>query len=117
MEILDRQEERNKDEGEANCDGDEDLDVGGEGQPRLKNILQLIRPIPTHWNSTYYLVKRALALKEGLLQFTNSQRTCPGEYPTTIPIDDNVEVFIRSYSSTTTPTHPYYVPKLCPRRS
>ena len=72
MEILDQQEERSKDEGEADCDRDEDLDVGGERQPRLENILRLIRPVPTRWNSTYYLVNRALALKEALLQFTNS---------------------------------------------
>ena len=39
MEILDRQEERSEDEGEADCDGDKELDVGGEGQPRLKNTL------------------------------------------------------------------------------
>ena len=72
MEILDRQEERSKDEGEAVCDGDEDFEVRGEGQPRLKKVLQLIRPMPKHWNSTYYLVKWALALKEALVQFTNS---------------------------------------------
>ena len=57
MEILDREEERSDDEGEANFDGDEDLEVGGEGEPRLKRVLQLIRPVPTRWNSTYYLVK------------------------------------------------------------
>ena len=47
MEILDWQEERSEDETKADCDGDEDLVVGGEGQPQLKNILQLIRPMPT----------------------------------------------------------------------
>ena len=57
MEILDQEEERSDDEGEADFDGDEDLEVGGEGEPRLKKVLQLIRPVPTHWNSTYYLVK------------------------------------------------------------
>ena len=31
-----------------------------------------------------------------------------------IPIDDNVEVFIRSYSCTTTPVHPSYARMLCP---
>ena len=67
MEILDRQEERSDDEGEADFDGDEDLEVGGEGDPRLKRALQLIRPVPTRWNSTHYLMKRALALKEALV--------------------------------------------------
>ena len=64
MEILDWEEERSDDEGEADFDGDEDLEVGGEGEPPLKRVLQLIRPMPTCWNSTYYLIKRALALKE-----------------------------------------------------
>ena len=117
IEILHREEERSKDEGEAACDGDEDLEVEGEGQPYLMKVLQLIRPVLTRWHSIYYLVKRALALKEALVQFTNSQRPCLGEHPTTISVDDNVEVFIQSYSSTTTPAHPYYAPKLCPRRS
>ena len=67
MEIPGREEERNDDEGEADLDGDEDLEVGGEGEPRLKRALQLIRPMLTRWNSTYYLVKRALALKDGLV--------------------------------------------------
>ena len=83
--------------------GDEDFNVGGEGQPRLKKVLQLLRPVGTRWNSTYYLIKRALALKDSLVMFTNSERACNGEYLTTSPIDDNVEVFIWSYSCTTDP--------------
>ena len=47
MEILDREEERSDDEGETGFDGDEDFEVGGEGEPRLKKILQLIRPMST----------------------------------------------------------------------
>ena len=38
MRILDREEERSDDEGEADFDGDEDLEVGGEGEPRLKKV-------------------------------------------------------------------------------
>ena len=57
MEILDREEERSDDEGEADFDGDEDLEVGGEGKPHLKRVLRLIRSVPTRWNSTYYLMK------------------------------------------------------------
>ena len=67
MEILDPEEERSDDEGEPDLDGDEDLEVGGVGEPHLKRVLQLIRPMPTRWNSTYYLVKRALALKDALV--------------------------------------------------
>ena len=57
MRILDREEEHSDDEGEADFDRDEDLEVGGEGEPYLKKVLRLIRPVPTCWNSTYYLVK------------------------------------------------------------
>ena len=102
MKILDREEERNDDEGEADFDGDEDLEVGGEGEPCLKRVLRLIRPVPTRWNSTYYLVKRALALKEALVQFVACHAPRPSEHTTTIPVDDNVEVFVRSCSWTMT---------------
>ena len=102
MEILDREEEDSDDEGEPDLDGDEDLEVGGEGEPCLKRVLQLIRLVPTHWNSTYYLVKRALALKDALGQFVACHPPHLGEHPTTIPVEDNVEVFIRSCSWTTT---------------
>ena len=94
MEILHREEERSDDEGEADFDGDEDLEVGGDGEPRLKRVLQLIRPVPTHWNSACYLVKRALALKEALVQFAACHPPRLGEHPATIPIDYNVEVFV-----------------------
>ena len=47
MEILDQEEERNDDEGEAGFARDEDLEVGGEGEPRLKKVLRLIRPVLT----------------------------------------------------------------------
>ena len=46
---------------DADYDGDEDFDVGGEGQPHLKQVLQLLRPVLTCWNSMYYTIKRALA--------------------------------------------------------
>ena len=102
MNILDWEEEGSDDEGEADFDGDEDLEVGGEGEPRLKRVLQLIRLVPTRWNSTYYLVKRALALKEALVQFVACYAPRLGEHPATIPVDDNVEVLVRSCSWTTT---------------
>ena len=57
MGILDREEECNDDEGEAEFDRDEDLEVEGGAEAHLKKVLQLIRPVSTHWNSTYYLVK------------------------------------------------------------
>ena len=39
MGILDQEEERSDDEGEADFDGDEDSEVGGEGEARLKKVL------------------------------------------------------------------------------
>ena len=102
MEIVDREEEDSDDEREANFDGDEDLEVGREGEPRLKRVLRLIRPVLTRWNSTYYLVKRALALKDALVQFAAYHPPRPGEHPAMISVDDNVEVFVWSCSWTTT---------------
>ena len=113
MEILNWEEGRSDDERKADFDRDEDFKVGGEGQPRFKKVLRLLRPMVTHWNFMYYTIKRALALKNSLVVFTNSERARNGEYPTMSPIDDNVEVFIQSYSCTTTPIHPSYARKLC----
>ena len=42
---------------DANYDGDEDFFVGGEGQPHLKQVLRMLRPVPTRWNSMYYIIK------------------------------------------------------------
>ena len=44
MKVQNR-EECNDDEREANFDGDEDFAIGGEGQPHLKKVLQLLRPM------------------------------------------------------------------------
>ena len=51
LKILQRAEELSDDESDADYDGDEDFDVGGEGQPRLKQVLRFLRPMPTRWNS------------------------------------------------------------------
>ena len=63
----------------------------------------------------YYLIKRALALKDSLVMFTNSEGDRNGESPTRSPIDDNVEVFLWRYFCTRTVAHPSYAPKLCSR--
>ena len=117
LEILNWEEERSDDEREADFDGDEDFEVGGEGQSRLKKVLRLVRPVATRWNSMYYLIKRALALKDSLVMFTNSEGAHNGESPTMSPVDDNVEVFLWRYSCTRTFAHPSYAPKLCSRRN
>ena len=74
-------EERNDDESDADYDGEEDFDVGGEGQPHLKKVLRLLRPMLTRWNSMYYTTKRLLALKDSLVMFSNSERACNGKSP------------------------------------
>ena len=57
LQILKLVEEGNNDESDADYDGDEDFDVGGEGQPHLKQVLRLLRPMLTNWNSMYYTIK------------------------------------------------------------
>ena len=117
MNILHREEEHSDDEGEADFDGDEDLEVGGEGEPRLKRVLQLIRPVPTRWNSTYYLVKRALAFKEALVQFAASEHPALVSTPQQSP---SITMWKCSFGVALGPlpfAHPQCAPKLCPRRS
>ena len=57
LQILQWAEELSDNESNTNYDGDEDFVVGGEGQPCLKQVLQLLRLVPTHWNSIYYTIK------------------------------------------------------------
>ena len=85
LQILQRAEELSDDESDADYDGDEDFVVGGEGQPRLKQVLRLLRPMPTRWNSMYYTIKRALALKDSLVMFSNLERARNGKSPPTKP--------------------------------
>ena len=113
MEILNWEEECSDNKREADFDGDEDFEVGGEGQPHLKKVLQLLRPLVTRWNFKCYLIKRALSLKDPSVMFVNSERARNAEYRTMSPVDDNVEVFIESYPFTTTIVHTSYAQKLC----
>ena len=57
LKILQWAEDSRDDENNADYDGDEDFDVGGEGHPRLKQVLQLLRTVLTRWNSAYYAIK------------------------------------------------------------
>ena len=57
LKILKWAEEHSDDESKADCDGEEDFDFGGEGQPHLKKVLQLVRPMPTRWYSMNYTIK------------------------------------------------------------
>ena len=113
--MLNWEEEHSDEEREADFHGDEGFEVGREEQSILEKVLQLLRPVAIPWNSTYYLIKRALALKDSLVMFTNSERTHNGESLATRPVDDNVEVSIWSHPCTTVPIHPSYAQEFCPR--
>ena len=58
------------DEIEADIDGGEGLAYDAIGKIQVKKALRLLTPVPTHWNSMYYLIKRALAMKDLLIYFT-----------------------------------------------
>ena len=49
-------------------------------QATSKKVLRLLTPMSTRWNSMYYLIQRALVLKNPLIKFINHVRsTFPGE--------------------------------------
>ena len=85
LQILQREEELSDDDSDADYDGDEDFDVGGDGQPYWKQVLRLLRPVPTGWNSMHYTIKRALALKESVVMFSDSEQVSNGNSPPTKP--------------------------------
>lgn len=114
MEILNQDEEHSNNKRGADFDWDEDSKVWGEGLPHLKKVLHLLRPMVTSWKSMYYLIKLALALKDLLVKFKNSELSHNGEYTPTSPTDDSVEVFIWINSYTMTPVHLSYARRLCP---
>ena len=120
LQILQWAEELSDDESDVDYDGDEDFIVGGEGQPCLKQVLRLLRPMPTHWNSMYYTIKRALELKDSLVMFSNSEPTRNCKSPpttTTKPIASKGKVLFWGHSPTKTLTHPSNAWKLCSRHS
>ena len=117
LKILQRAEELRDDDSDADYDGDEDFDIGGEGQPRLKQVLRLLRPVPTRWKSMYYTSKRALALKDSLVMFSNLEWACNGKSPPpSSPIASKGKVLFWSHPPTRSLAHPSNVGKLCPRR-
>ena len=69
METLHREAECSDDEGDADFDGDEELSCDAEGKPQMKKVLRLLKLVYTSWNSMYYLIERALVLKDPLIKF------------------------------------------------
>ena len=49
-------------------------------QATNEKVSRLLTPVSKHWNSLYYLIKRALILKDSLIKFSKSmQSTFLGE--------------------------------------
>ena len=94
LEMLHREAECNDDNGDADFDGEEGLSYNAQGKPQVKKVLRLLTPVSTRWNSMYYLIQRALVLKDPLIEFTNNVRsTLPGELPPprNSPDDDSTD--------------------------
>ena len=82
LEMLHGEAECSDDEGNADFDGEEGLSYNAQGKPKAKKVLRLLTPVSTHWNSMYYLMQRALVLKDPLVKFTNHVRSMfLGELP------------------------------------
>ena len=83
LEMLHWESECSDDKGDAGFDGDEGLSYAADSKPRqVKRVLKLLTLVSTHWNSMYYLIKRALVLKDPLTKFTDHvQSTFLGETP------------------------------------
>ena len=82
LEMLHWEAECSDNEGDIDFDGEEGLSCDAQGKPQMKKVLRLLTPVSTHWNSMYYLIQRALVLKNPLIKFTNCvQSTFPSELP------------------------------------
>ena len=80
--MLHQEAECSDDEGDADFDGEEGLSCDAQGKPQARKVLRLLTPVSTCWNSMYYLIQRALVLKDPLIKFTNRVwSTFQGEVP------------------------------------
>ena len=69
--MLHWEAECSDDEGDADFDGEEGISCDAQGKPQAKKLLRLLTPVSTRWNSMYYLIQRALVLKDQIIKFTN----------------------------------------------
>ena len=74
LEMLHREAEYSDDKDDADFDGEEGFSCDAQGKPQMKKVLRLLKPMHTCWNSMYYLIQRALVLKDLLIKFTNQMR-------------------------------------------
>ena len=92
LEMLHWEVKCSDDKGDTDFDGEEVLSCDAQGKPQVKKMLRLLTPVSTRWNSMYYLIQRAMVLKDPLIDFTNHVRsTFLGEAspPPKSPTDDN----------------------------
>ena len=110
LEMLHQEAECSDDEGDADFDGEEGLSCDARGKPQVKKVLRLLTPMSTCWNSMYYLIQRALVLKNLLTKFTNHvQSTFLGEVPPPqkSPNDDSADAPLWRPSCHKIPISPY----------
>ena len=82
LQTLHQEAKCSDDEGDADFDGEEGLSCDAQGKPQAKEVLRLLTPVSTRWNSMFYLIQRALVLKNQLIKFTNRVwSTFLGEVP------------------------------------
>ena len=110
LEMLHRKAECSDDENDVDFHGEEGLSCDAQGKPQSKKVLRLLPPMSTRWNSVYYLIQRALVLKDPLIKFTNRVRsTFPGEVPPPwkSPNDDSTDAPLWRPSCHKIPITPY----------
>ena len=96
---LHREAECSDDEGDADFDGGEGLSCDAQGKPQARKVLRLLTPVSTRWAFMYYLIHRALVLKNPLMKFTNHVRLMfLGEIPPPrkSPDDDSANASVPS---------------------
>ena len=71
LKMLHQEAECSDAKGNIDFDGEEGLSCHAQGKPQAKKVLRLLTPVSTRWNSMYYLIQRALVLKNPLTKFTN----------------------------------------------
>ena len=97
------------DEGHAVSDGGDGLSCDAESHPQVKKVLRLLTLVSTRWDSMYYLINRALVLKNPLIKSTKSmQSTFLGEAlpPTERPTDGSADDPLQHPSCHLTPINP-----------
>ena len=103
MEILDQEEEHSDDEGEADFDGDEDLEVGGEGGALLEESFVIDQTCADMLELDILPRETSIGIEGGVSAVCRlAIHPALVSTPQRSPFNDNVEVFVWSCSWTTT---------------